>query len=168
MVYSKLRLKWISCKGYGQFYFLTIIFFFAFFVKLLFYYHSSFFNITLLFYLVPIRHFELHCLWLMLIFKYLNSFHIFYYWHMKNNYYTENMVPKFFEKTFIQKQNCFSKLLLTKVNALFQSVCAQHKMMDVPILSSLSIATVSKALLIMGYSSSTSLKLSTEREYRRQ
>lgn len=38
----------------------------------------------------------------------------------------------------------------------------------IPILSSLSIATVSKALLIMGYSSRTSLKLSTEREYRRQ
>lgn len=37
-----------------------------------------------------------------------------------------------------------------------------------PILSSLSMATVSKALLIMGYSSSTSLKLSTESEYRRQ
>lgn len=37
-----------------------------------------------------------------------------------------------------------------------------------PILSNLSMATVSKALLIMGYSSSTSLKLSTESEYRRQ
>lgn len=37
-----------------------------------------------------------------------------------------------------------------------------------PIRSSLSRATVSKARLIIGYSSSTSLKLSTDREYRRQ
>ncbi|TNN43666.1 hypothetical protein EYF80_046135 [Liparis tanakae] len=44
----------------------------------------------------------------------------------------------------------------------------QYRNILLPIRSSLSTATVSNALLIMGYSSSTSLKLSTDSEYRRQ
>lgn len=45
---------------------------------------------------------------------------------------------------------------------------SQSRLNAVPIRSNRSTATVSKARLIMGCSSSTSLKLSTLREYRRQ
>lgn len=68
---------------------------------------------------------------------------------------------------FIARKNIYcsvteTKLLIEKINP------KNKKKKEIPILSSLSIATVSKALLIIGYSSRTSLKLSTEREYRRQ
>lgn len=61
---------------------------------------------------------------------------------------------------------------LLKQNDKIESHCADKTMRQMydalPMRSSLSTATVSKARLIIGCSSRTSLKLSTLREYRRQ